>query len=227
MRRWHRPLIAAIIALRLLAPAPEEAAAVEPVDPVVGPPIAGMEIPSTKEDAAEVIKAKRSRLERLRDRWRERVRERRQRRRQHDRILERRERHHRWKERKATRIAARAASRVHRLLGLAKSMLGTPYAFGAAGPYAFDCSGFTSWLYRHFGVYLPHSARMQYYAVKHVSTIEPGDLLFFSYGRLGSGVVDHVEIALTRYSSIGTSNSVEDLDIDPIDWDSLVGIGRP
>ena len=36
--------------------------------------------------------------------------------------------------------------------------LGTPYRYGARGPKAFDCSGFTSYVYRKFGITLSHSS---------------------------------------------------------------------
>jgi len=33
---------------------------------------------------------------------------------------------------------------------------GLPYSWGAAGPYAYDCSGLISTAFRHSGIYLPH-----------------------------------------------------------------------
>ena len=64
----------------------------------------------------------------------------------------------------------------------AKSVIGTPYVFGAAGPSAFDCSGLTSWAWAQAGVYLPHSASSQYSSLPHVplAQVQPGDIIWYS-----------------------------------------------
>lgn len=70
----------------------------------------------------------------------------------------------------------------------AYNFLGRPYVYGANGPDAFDCSGFTSYVYRHFGVSLPRTARSQFSAGSAVSrdNLAPGDLVFFNtVGYLG------------------------------------------
>lgn len=74
----------------------------------------------------------------------------------------------------------------------AATLTGRPYVYGAAGPNSFDCSGFTMYVYAHFGVSLPHSSAAQYSAVPHVpqSAKIPGDLLFFRTG----GTITHVAI---------------------------------
>lgn len=73
----------------------------------------------------------------------------------------------------------------------AKKFIGTPYAYGASGPSRFDCSGFTSYVYRYFGVSLPHSSSGQsgYGSSISKSNLQPGDLVFFG----GSGI-HHVGI---------------------------------
>jgi hypothetical protein len=71
---------------------------------------------------------------------------------------------------------------------------GAPYQYGASGPHAFDCSGFTMFVFDHFHVSLPHNAAAQYddNQVKHVSRSHQqlGDLIFF----YGSGGIYHVGI---------------------------------
>lgn len=70
----------------------------------------------------------------------------------------------------------------------AYNFLGRPYVYGANGPNAFDCSGFTSYVYRHFRVSLPRTARSQFSAGSAVSrdNLAPGDLVFFNtVGYLG------------------------------------------
>lgn len=67
------------------------------------------------------------------------------------------------------------------VVAIAKSKLGAPYVWAAAGPNSFDCSGFTMWVYAKVGVSLPHSSRAQYNSGPHVSkgNLLPGDLVFF------------------------------------------------
>jgi cell wall-associated NlpC family hydrolase len=67
------------------------------------------------------------------------------------------------------------------VVGYAQQFLGCPYVYGAAGPSTFDCSGFTMYVYQHFGIGLPHNAAMQQSSVTPVSAgqLQPGDLVFF------------------------------------------------
>ena len=64
----------------------------------------------------------------------------------------------------------------------AKTRLGDPYVWGAAGPDSFDCSGLTMWAWAHAGVSLPHYSGAQYAATTHIpmSDLQPGDLVFFA-----------------------------------------------
>lgn len=77
-----------------------------------------------------------------------------------------------------------------RILKLAASKRGTPYVYGATGPNAFDCSGFTAWVFAHLGVNLPHHAASQVGDTRIVRNPRPGDLVFFGDG----GGVYHVAI---------------------------------
>ena len=69
---------------------------------------------------------------------------------------------------------------------------GAPYAYGAAGPSRFDCSGFTMYVFSRFGKRLPHSSSAQYNATRHIpnSAKQVGDLLFFH----SSSGIGHVGI---------------------------------
>ncbi len=67
------------------------------------------------------------------------------------------------------------------VVSVAKRYLGAPYRWGATGPNSFDCSGFTSFVYRQVGVSLPRVSRAQIGAGQRVSRsdLQPGDLVFF------------------------------------------------
>jgi cell wall-associated NlpC family hydrolase len=78
------------------------------------------------------------------------------------------------------------SSRGAQVVAAAARQAGKPYVFAAAGPNAFDCSGLTLYVYRQFGIRLPHSATQQsrYGRAISKSAAMPGDLLFF--GRPGA-----------------------------------------
>jgi cell wall-associated NlpC family hydrolase len=74
-----------------------------------------------------------------------------------------------------------------RVVAAAARLEGRPYRYGAAGPSAFDCSGFTLYVFRQFGVYLPHKADSQRHYGRAVSRADarPGDLIVFLSGGYG------------------------------------------
>jgi cell wall-associated NlpC family hydrolase len=105
----------------------------------------------------------------------------------------------------------------------AYSALGVPYHYGGASMSGFDCSGLTMWSWAHAGVYLPHSAAMQYAMTKHVSTsdLQPGDLLFFY------SPISHVAMYIGGGREIAASHTGTVVSIYPVDWGNFVGAGRP
>ena len=59
---------------------------------------------------------------------------------------------------------------------------------GSTGPNSFDCSGFTQWVYRQNGIYIPRTSSEQKAAAKKVvslSELEVGDILWRS-GHVGN-----------------------------------------
>ena len=94
--------------------------------------------------------------------------------------------------------------RAEEVIDYASKFLGRPYRRGSGGPKAFDCSGFTSFVFRNFDISLSRSSRDQYGQGVSISRndIQPGDLLFFA-GRRGGKTVGHVAIA-TSVNEDGT-----------------------
>lgn len=65
------------------------------------------------------------------------------------------------------------------IVGIARQYAGSAYSYGSAGPNAFDCSGFTSYVYAQAGISLPRSSGAQARAGVQVpaSQAQPGDLV--------------------------------------------------
>jgi cell wall-associated NlpC family hydrolase len=93
---------------------------------------------------------------------------------------------------KAKVSVASVSGKRARVIALARSLSGRPYRFGAAGPGAFDCSGFTQYIFRKVGIKLPHQANAQKGRGVRVSraSARAGDLVFF----LSGGHAYHVGI---------------------------------
>jgi uncharacterized protein YgiM (DUF1202 family) len=95
--------------------------------------------------------------------------------------------------------------------------LGKAYVSGGDGPDAFDCSGFTSYVYRQFGVNLARTASGQYLQGRPVSRDElsPGDVVVFENTyRPG---ISHVGIYIGQGRFIHASNSRSGVKISDLD----------
>lgn len=67
------------------------------------------------------------------------------------------------------------------VIAYASNFLGTPYVWGGTSPSGFDCSGFTQYVYAHFGISLGRTTFDQINDGVQVSrdNLRPGDLVFF------------------------------------------------
>jgi cell wall-associated NlpC family hydrolase len=79
--------------------------------------------------------------------------------------------------------ATAVAHKQENLVRFARHYLGVRYVYGGTSPRSgFDCSGFTRFVYAHFGIKLPHYSGAQFDMGRRVSRagLRPGDLVFFS-----------------------------------------------
>lgn len=113
----------------------------------------------------------------------------------------------------------------------AESQIGVPYRWGAESPKGspdpgFDCSGLTQWSWGQAGVRLPRTAQEQYDAIPHVpmSQLQPGDLVFWDDG---TSSVQHVGMYVGNGDVVDAPQTGEDVQIQPIWSNGLVGAGRP
>lgn len=92
-----------------------------------------------------------------------------------------------------SRAASRNPGLENDIVAIAQTKLNTPYVYATAGPNSFDCSGFSTWVYKQLGIKLPRSSASQSTFGQLVNRDElvPGDLVFFNTS--GSGV-SHVGI---------------------------------
>lgn len=106
------------------------------------------------------------------------------------------------------------------VIAIAERYLGVPYVWGGTTPSGFDCSGFTSYVYRQLGINLPRTAAAQQAALTPVSNPQPGDLVFF-----GSPAY-HVGIYLGNGMEIAAPKPGDHVKIQPI-YGTPSGYGRP
>jgi cell wall-associated NlpC family hydrolase len=104
------------------------------------------------------------------------------------------------------------ASDEAKIVGYARRLLGVRYSYGGSSPDSgFDCSGFTRFVYAHFGISLPHYSVAQFSLGRNVtrSGLAPGDLVFFDgLGHVGL-YIGHDQFIHAPHS--GTSVSVDSM----------------
>jgi cell wall-associated NlpC family hydrolase len=113
---------------------------------------------------------------------------------------------------------------VDKVLAYARAQLGKPYQWAGAGPSSFDCSGLVMMAWDQAGIYFPHLAQDQYNLTARVplSAVLPGDLVFFGT----PDDVYHVGIYVGNGDMIDAPETGQNVQVQPIYWDSLLGAGR-
>ena len=88
----------------------------------------------------------------------------------------------------------------------ALSLLGVPYVFGGTSRDGFDCSGYTQYVFKGSGTYLPRTASEQFKVGSSVTQnqLQAGDLVFFSTYTSGAS---HVGIYIGGGRFVHASNS--------------------
>ena len=122
----------------------------------------------------------------------------------------------------ATARTQHASARQARVVTYARHLLGVRYSYGGTSPRSgFDCSGFTRFVFAHFGVALPHYSVAQFNLGRRVSrrSLKPGDLLFFD----GLG---HVGIYVGRGRFIHAPHTGTRVSVQPLSgWYSARFVG--
>lgn len=93
-------------------------------------------------------------------------------------------------EAEANKASTSTSVRGKEIVSYAKKFLGVPYVYGGSTPSGFDCSGFTMYVFKKFGISMPHGAQSQARLGKKVTAnkssktsllnnLKAGDLVFF------------------------------------------------
>ena len=116
-----------------------------------------------------------------------------------------------------------AAGRAAAVIKYAMAQVGDAYVWGAAGPDAFDCSGFTMMAWAQAGVGLPHSSGAQAGSGASVSRdqLAPGDLVFYY------SPISHVGIYIGSGMIVHAANPGAGVRVDPLDSMPYSGAVRP
>ncbi|MBP2642197.1 MAG: spore cortex-lytic enzyme [Firmicutes bacterium] len=101
------------------------------------------------------------------------------------------------------------------VVSYAKQYLGRPYVWAGRSPSGFDCSGFVSYIFEHFGIHLPRMADEQFNVGVPVlrQNIRAGDVVFFTTYEEGAS---HVGIYVGGGYFIHASSAAGEVTLTPI-----------
>jgi hypothetical protein len=129
-----------------------------------------------------------------------------------------------------TRDAGEFLTRVQivNFLNAAKSRIGLPYVWGAAGPRSFDCSGLVQWSFAQAGIRMPRVSEEQWLTGPHVpySDARPGDLLFWHYDPTDPTNIDHVAIYWGDGMMVVAPHTGLNVQYVPVPLSNLAGVVR-
>ncbi|WP_055485649.1 C40 family peptidase [Streptomyces sp. WMMB 322] len=116
-----------------------------------------------------------------------------------------------------------SSQRAQAALAAARSAVGRPYVWGAAGPASFDCSGLTQWAYGRAGVSLPRTSQAQRSAGRQVplSRARPGDLVVYRDD------ASHVGMYAGNGQVVHAPHPGAPVRYDPVDMMPVSSVTRP
>lgn len=118
------------------------------------------------------------------------------------------------------------------MISFAATLMGTSYVWGGSSKDGFDCSGFTSYVFKQYGITLPRVSADQYANSVKVASEEAriGDLVFFGK----DGKVNHVGILVNQpgepkkmiHASSSKGVVFQSIDDSKYFSERLIGFGR-
>ena len=101
-----------------------------------------------------------------------------------------------------------ASSKEDEIIETAEQFLGVKYVWAANGPLAFDCSGFTKYVFKQNGISLPRHSGTQATIGEKIAfnELEKGDLVFFDTRKKSQQKVNHVGIYIGNHQFIHASS---------------------
>lgn len=104
------------------------------------------------------------------------------------------------------------------IIKTAEKFIGTRYRYAGADPRGFDCSGFTSYVFKQHGLAIPRSATAQFKNGERIAInrAKAGDLVFF---RISGSGISHVGIYAGDFRFIHAPSSGKRVRYDDIRTD--------
>lgn len=126
----------------------------------------------------------------------------------------------------AARYAEMTSTKRQEIVNYALQFVGNPYVYGGTSlTNGTDCSGFTMSVYAHFGYGIPRTAGEQMNGLSSVdlSSIEPGDLLFY---RGSDGSIGHVTMYIGGGQVVHASSSTTGIIVSSVGYRTPCGAAR-
>ena len=95
------------------------------------------------------------------------------------------------------------------IVSIAEKFIGLPYKYGGTTPEGFDCSGFTSYVYKEAGYKIPRDTVEQFDSLNPVRAPKKGDLVFF---KISGNRISHVGIYVGKYKFIHSPRTGKNVD---------------
>jgi len=109
-------------------------------------------------------------------------------------------------------------------ISYARQQLGKPYVWAGTGPDGFDCSGLTQAAWSAAGVSIPRTSEDQWADLPHVSTPQPGDLVFFPGSDGTWSAPGHVALVIGGGQMIQAYGRGVPVEVSPLNGDGAGGI---